>query len=331
MHYVKQFDINGVATKQVACIELHGKPNAATEGYVGVLGIDVDAPLHDVYKCVAVNGSAYSWELLSSGLSIMSATIKGGGIESVQFPYVKLLTPAMYVVKKGDLILDNDGYLYQIDALNTTYCDAKYCGTQIAAYGFSAYDLAVKKGFVGNEEEWLASLKGDKGDKGDTGGKGDKGEPGNTPYVGDNGHWWIAGIDTGVNADKGTEMAGGYYNGTGETSLELTFSFVPKVILIIEKVRYFNLTNKGRAGFGIVFPEKGIVLRSYNDNGDKNVVVNDGASVALNEKIVTLTSSEGSNLACFTIFNVESLKNDSTNTEVATEADGYGYWYYAIG
>ena len=61
MHYVKHFNICDVDTKQVACIELHGKPNAATEGAVGVLGIDVDSPLHETYKCVAVNGSIYTW------------------------------------------------------------------------------------------------------------------------------------------------------------------------------------------------------------------------------------------------------------------------------
>lgn len=187
MHYVKQFHINGVDTKQVACIELHGKPNAATEGALGVLGIDVDSPLHEVYKCVGVNGSIYSWELLSSGLSIMSATITGGGTESVQFPYANLLTPAMYVVKIGDLILDSEGYLYQIQALNTTYCDTKYTGVQVAAYGFSAYDLAVKNGFMGSEKEWIASLKGDKGDRGD------KGDKGSAP---------IRGVDYWTNADK---------------------------------------------------------------------------------------------------------------------------------
>lgn len=54
MHYVKQFNINGVDTKQVACIELKGKPNTATEGAVGLLGIDMSSPLHEIYKCVAV-------------------------------------------------------------------------------------------------------------------------------------------------------------------------------------------------------------------------------------------------------------------------------------
>lgn len=48
--------------------------------------------------------------------------------------------------------------------------------------GESAYEIAVRHGFVGTEEDWLQSLKGDtgetgaKGDKGDTGGKGDDGE-----------------------------------------------------------------------------------------------------------------------------------------------------------
>lgn len=64
MHYVKHFSINGIDTKQVACIELHGKPNAATEGAVGVLAIDVDSPQYEVYKCVAVNGSIYTWVAL---------------------------------------------------------------------------------------------------------------------------------------------------------------------------------------------------------------------------------------------------------------------------
>lgn len=158
MHYVKELDINGVATKQVACIELHGKPNAATEGYPGVLGIDIDSPLHDVYKCVAVNGSVYSWELLSSGLSIMSATVSGEGASSMQFPYSTIKKPTTYVIKRGDLILDREGYVYTIEAINVTYCEATYTGTRIVAHGRSAYDLAVLHGYMGTELEWLDSL-----------------------------------------------------------------------------------------------------------------------------------------------------------------------------
>lgn len=61
MRYVKCLNINGVDARQVACIELHGAPNAATEGAVGVLGIDVDSPTRDLYRCVAVNGAIYTW------------------------------------------------------------------------------------------------------------------------------------------------------------------------------------------------------------------------------------------------------------------------------
>lgn len=42
----------------------------------------------------------------------------------------------------------------------------------------TAYAIAVKNGFEGTEEAWLASLKGAKGDKGDTGAQGIQGEKG---------------------------------------------------------------------------------------------------------------------------------------------------------
>lgn len=38
--------------------------------------------------------------------------------------------------------------------------------------GLSAYEIAVNNGFVGNEQSWLLSLKGDKGDKGERGAPG---------------------------------------------------------------------------------------------------------------------------------------------------------------
>lgn len=160
MHYVKEFDINNVATRQVACIELHGKPNAATEGYVGVLGIDVDSTLHEVYKCVAVNGSIYSWELLSNGLSIISSSIFGGGAARVDIPYDKLRVPTQYVIKVGDTILDIEGYVYQIDALGANSCSATYSNTRLVTHGLSAYELAVEQGFEGNLEEWFESMRG---------------------------------------------------------------------------------------------------------------------------------------------------------------------------
>lgn len=133
MHYVKHFNINGVDTKQVACIELNGKPNAATEGSVGLLAIDISSPMHDVYKCIGVEGSIYHWELLSSGTCIMSSIITGAGEELAEFPYDKLRTVANYVVKNGDVIIDKEGFLYQVESVGYDYCIARYNGTQIVS------------------------------------------------------------------------------------------------------------------------------------------------------------------------------------------------------
>ena len=49
--------------------------------------------------------------------------------------------------------------------------------------GESSYEIAVKNGYVGTEEEWLLSLKGENGEKGEKGDKGDKGDPGETVDV----------------------------------------------------------------------------------------------------------------------------------------------------
>lgn len=49
--------------------------------------------------------------------------------------------------------------------------------------GLSAYEVAVKNGFIGTEQEWLDSLVGEKGEKGDRGSPGVAGIPGRDGYV----------------------------------------------------------------------------------------------------------------------------------------------------
>lgn len=71
--------------------------------------------------------------------------------------------------------------------------------------GKSAYEIAKENGFNGTEAEWLASLKGEPGTPG---APGKDGENGKTPYVGDNGNWYIGADDTGkpsrgAKGDKG--------------------------------------------------------------------------------------------------------------------------------
>ena len=70
-------------------------------------------------------------------------------------------------------------------------------------------ELRVEGGYIqwkyDADADWqnliaLSALQGIKGEQGDKGDKGDPGEDGKTPYIGDNGNWWIDGVDTGIKA-----------------------------------------------------------------------------------------------------------------------------------
>ena len=72
-------------------------------------------------------------------------------------------------------------------------------------------ELRVEGGYIqwkyDADSDWqnliaLSALQGIKGDKGDPG------EDGDTPYIGDNGNWWIGGVDTGIKAE-GSDGADG--------------------------------------------------------------------------------------------------------------------------
>ena len=72
-------------------------------------------------------------------------------------------------------------------------------------HGLSAFEIALKNGFEGTEDEWLASLrgstgiqgpKGDKGDTGEQGPKGDKGDKGDTGPEGPQGPKGADGVMT---------------------------------------------------------------------------------------------------------------------------------------
>lgn len=65
--------------------------------------------------------------------------------------------------------------------------------------GLSAYEIAVKNGYIGTEPEWLSSLKGDTGETGATGPQGIQGEKGD---VGEQGPQGIQG-EQGPQGEKG--------------------------------------------------------------------------------------------------------------------------------
>ena len=88
--------------------------------------------------------------------------------------------------------------------------------------GKSAYEVAVENGFSGTETEWLASLKGATGAPG---ANGKDGTDGKTPYVGDNGNWYIGADDTGkpsrgAKGDKGEKGDKGDKGDRGEQGIK---------------------------------------------------------------------------------------------------------------
>lgn len=86
--------------------------------------------------------------------------------------------------------------------------------------GKSAYEVAVKNGFEGTEEEWLASLKGEQGEQGEQGEKGEKGDKGDP---GADGKMTFEDLTAeqkatlkGDKGDKGDTGNSGVYLGSGE-------------------------------------------------------------------------------------------------------------------
>lgn len=98
------------------------------------------------------------------------------------------------VVLDGDLLLTNplDGDVLlneQMDGEQGQY-------TRYNWRGYSAYEIAVLHGFVGTEEEWLVSLRGEQGIQGIQGEKGDKGD------TGESGYSPVRGVDYWTTADR---------------------------------------------------------------------------------------------------------------------------------
>lgn len=77
------------------------------------------------------------------------------------------------------------------------YVDAAISGAG-ALQGKSAYDIAVKNGFEGSEQEWLKSLEGV------------------TPRIGENGNWFVGDQDTGILAAPDLN---GYFSEANLTAL----------------------------------------------------------------------------------------------------------------
>ena len=86
----------------------------------------------------------------------------------------------------GFVILGTDETISGKNARPVVKTDAG--GLAVDVSGLSAYEIAKDNGFVGTEEAWLASLKGERGAKGEQGEpgsqgeRGEQGEPGSSAY-----------------------------------------------------------------------------------------------------------------------------------------------------
>jgi hypothetical protein len=105
--------------------------------------------------------------------------------------------------------------------------------------GASAYEVAVINGFVGNETQWLASLKGEKGDPGDQGIQGVQGEqgiqgiPGATGAQGEQGPQGVAGYSPikGVDYFDGQDGSDGAPGAAGQNGVGVPTGGIANQIL----------------------------------------------------------------------------------------------------
>lgn len=179
--------------------------------------------------------------------------------------------------------------------------------------GKSAYQLAVENGFDGTLAEWLASLVGEQGPQGEQGEQGPQGEQGEqgpqgeqgeqgeqgpqgeqgeqgpqgedglTPFIGENGNWWIGQVDTGIAAEgaqgqqgvQGIGIQSVAINENGELVITLTNETTVNAGKVTgEKGETGEQGEQGIQGVGIqgaVINDKGELVISLDNGTDVNV------------------------------------------------------------
>jgi hypothetical protein len=80
---------------------------------------------------------------------------------------------------------------FTLYALLKTYVKQTIESSVNEIQGESAYEIALRNGFKGTEQEWLRSLQGE------------------SPYIGENGNWFVGTLDTEV---KATPDLSSYYS-----------------------------------------------------------------------------------------------------------------------
>lgn len=132
----------------------------------------------------------------------------------------------------------------------------------ISSFGNSAYDIALEHGFIGSEDEWLASLKGEKGEQGAQGIQGEKGEQG----------------EKGQNGADGIGITSSEINKNGELVITYSNNTVDNLGVVVGA--------DGKDGIGITNAEintSGELILTYSNGKSINlgkVVGKDGADLS---------------------------------------------------
>ena len=184
----------------------------------------------------------------------------------------------------------DDAWRSLVDLSDITGSDGAY-GKQV--------ELRVEGGYIqwkyDADSDWqnliaLSALQGIKGDKGD---KGDPGEDGDTPYIGDNGNWWIGTTDTGIKAAgvngadgkdgkdgiNGKDGANGKNGANGKDGADGVG--IADIKLNENGELIVTLTDGTEKNLGKVKGEDGVGISgvSINENGELIVTLTDGTEL----------------------------------------------------
>lgn len=152
--------------------------------------------------------------------------------------------------------------------------------------GLSAYEIAKNGGFIGSEDEWLASLKGEKGEQGEQGIQGIQGVQGEKGERGEKGQ----------NGADGIGIANSEINKNGELVITYSNNTVDNLGVVVgaDGKDGTNGTNgvdgiDGKDGIGITNAE-------INNSGELKLTYSDGTSANLG-KVVGADGKDGADLS----------------------------------
>lgn len=184
-------------------------------------------------------------------------------------------------------------------------------GNKISSFGNSAYDIALKHGFIGSEDEWLASLKGEKGEQGEQGIQGVQGIQGEKGEQGEKGQ----------NGADGIGITSSEINKKGELVITYSDNTVSNLGVVVgaDGKDGTNGTNgvdgtNGKDGIGITNAE-------INASGELTLTYSNGTSANLGKVVGADENTNNS---------IKELRRYLTNMGLLV-FESYPYdWMYAI-